>query len=451
MNKENMLQWLEDNRKEFIELEKKLWNRPELAYREFYAVGQQKEFLAGKGFTICDAGDHETAFYAEYGSGKPVIAVLGEYDALPGMSQEVCSYRSPIEGQGAGHACGHNLIGTAGVAAVCAIKEAMEKQGFSGTIRYYGCPAEEEYSGKIPMLESGCFNDVDCSIIWHPQDITGVSKKQYYSALSTLRIEFKGETGQSVAAQKYGGSALHAVELTATGIQYLREFIWDYHKLNYCITKAGERANLIPETTELFCTFRTKKKEQLKKIQNRILEIAGGAAVMSGTDMHYEVIEELYNDLENTVLVDVILANMEEMGRVEYTPQELQFSQELAGTLAEGAAGRVAEFYSIPEEDMTGCLHTGIVKKDELIYLPSDDAGNISWMTPFGTFLATMTPVGMPMHCWQATALSGSTIGEKCMMYAAGVMAGSVYDLFNKKELLPEIQKEFVEKTGSCR
>lgn len=446
MAKATIIQWLDENQAPFIEIEKDIWNYPELAMDEVFASTRQKEFLESQGFKIYEIEGVKTAFCAEYGTEKPIVAILGEYDALPEMSQTISTKRTPIEGQKCGHACGHNIIGTAGVAAAAAVKQMIKSGEIKGTVRYYGCPAEEKDNGKVRMVEAGCFKDMDCSIIWHPQDFTGVSYQQYYSAWHNMDFVFKGETGQSNAAKKYGGSALQAAELMTTGMQYMREYIWDFYRMHYAVINDCQRANLIPETVRINCTIRSMKKAGLKKLRDRIIEIAEGAALMSKTEMTYSLHDELYEDLENTVMVDTIKKNMEEIGMYQLTEEEKEFTSKLAETMFPGAREKTAAYYDIPDEEICAGMHTGLVNKDKLFYLPSDDAGLLSWMAPFGTFLVSMVPVGMPMHCWQATALAGSTVGEKTMMYAAKVMATTVYDLMSDENLLLRVKEEFAKK-----
>lgn len=444
--KESIIKFLAENQGVYEKIEKDIWERPETALQEVYASGRQKEYLRGRGFSIREVETVPTAFVAEYGQGKPVVGILGEYDALPDMSQQVCMEKKPAEGQTAGHACGHNLIGTAGLAAVDALREYYERAGLSGTIRYYGCPAEERFSGKLLMEKTGVFDDMDLCLIWHPQDVTGISYKQFYTGLTMIKATFKGETGHSMAAKRLGGNPLQAVNLMITGVNYMREYIWDHHRIHYYIENPGKTANLIPAETSVYFEARSENYDTLKKIKERITEIAEGAAKMSVTTCTVEIEDELYSDLENRVVLDTLLKNMKALPKLAFTEEELNFAQHMAQTLPLGAKKKVADFYAIADEDLTGPLHTGIFVQDNLIYLPADDAGNISRKAPFGTFLVTLPPVGMPMHCWQVTALAGSTIGLKSMMYAAKVMAGTVYDFLTDKNLVEEAAREFEEK-----
>lgn len=441
--KQEILQWLEDNRQCFVEIEKDIWNNPELAMEEKFASARQKEYLQSQGFRINVPEGIETAFCAEYGEGKPVIAILGEYDALPSMSQTVSTKREPIEGQQCGHACGHNIIGTAGVAAAVAVQQLLKSKKLNGTIRYYGCPAEEAKNGKHRMLEKGWFQDLDCTMIWHPQDFTGVTHTHYYSAANQLRFDFKGETGQSNAAKKYGGSALQASELFTTGLQYMREYIWGYYRMHYAVFNDCHRANLIPETVGVQCAIRANTKEGLEPLAQRILENAQGAALMSKTEMSYSVADAMYEDLENRVLIDTIKKNMEEIGMFALDKEERLFVETLGKTMFPGAHEKTKNYYDISDGEICAMMHTGLVDKDQLFYLPSDDAGRISWLAPFGSFLVSMVPIGMPMHCWQAAALAGSSVGEKTMMYAAKVMAATAIDFIADQKLVQAAKEEF--------
>ena len=441
--KENLMTFLDENTRDYADMAKDIWDRPETALHETYAAKRQSEFLKSRGFRISSVRGVPTAFVAEYGSGSPIIGILGEYDALPDMSQQVCTVRKPLDTDAPGHACGHNLIGTAGVAAVDALREIYGRENLRGTIRYYGCPAEERYSGKILMQKERVFDDLDIAIIWHPQDITGISCKNYYSGLTMMKVEFSGETGHSVAAKNYGGSALQAANLMINGINAMREYIWDYHRLHYYMSDTGKTANLLPKKTSVYCETRAADVDVLLKIKERRTEIAEGCAKIAGTDFTIEMEEELYSDKENPVIIEVLKHNLQLLPRPEYTDDEKEFVIKLAETLPKGAEKKVASFYNIDREQIEDHLHMGLVQKDDLIYLPADDAGNVSQEVPFGTFLVSLPPVGMPMHCWQVTALAGSSIGSKCMMRAAKVMAGAVYDFLTDEKLVQKAAEEF--------
>lgn len=441
--KDLILKYLDDHTSAYEEIEKDIWLNPETALNEYYASGRQKEYLKKQGFTIREVDGVPTAFIAEYGSGRPIVSILGEYDALPDMSQQVCTEKKKVNGQSAGHACGHNLIGTAGLAAADALRAQYDSAELNGTVRYYGCPAEERYSGKILMDKSKVFDDSDILLIWHPQDVTGISYKQFYTGLTMLKITFKGETGHSMAAKKLGGNPVQAVSLMITGVQYMREYIWNSHRIHYYIENSGKTANLIPEETSVYFEARSEDQSTLEKIKTRLYEIAEGAAKMTGTEFSISVEDDLNSDMENHVVLDAILANMKALPKLSFTEEEFSLANAMADTLPSGAKEKISSFYSIGEEDMTGPLHTGIFVQDKLFYLPADDAGNISRKAPFGTFLVTLVPVGMPMHCWQVTALAGSSIGLKSMMYAAKVLAGTAYDFMTDRNLVEAAKAEF--------
>lgn len=441
--KEDIRTFLEDNAQAYIDMAKDIWDRPETALQEEYAAKRQRDYLAGKGFKIHMVKGLLTAFVAEYGSGNPIIGILGEYDALPDMSQTVSDQREPLTEGGPGHACGHNLIGTAGLAAADALKELFDDGELQGTIRYYGCPAEERYSGKILMQKEGVFDDLDLALIWHPQDITGISRKQYYSGLTMMKVEFSGETGHSIAAKRYGGSALQAANLMINGMNAMREYIWDYHRIHYYMSDTGKTANLLSKNTCVYCETRASDVDVLLKIKKRLTEIAEGSAKIAGTDFSIEMEDELYSDKENPVIVEVLRQNMSFLPKPEYTAEEKAFATKLAETLPEGAEKKIAAFYDIDGDSIDCHMHMGMVEKDELIYLPADDAGNVSQQVPFGSFLLSMVPVGMPMHCWQVAALAGSSIGMKCMMRAAEVLAGTAYDFLTEPSLVKEARELF--------
>lgn len=444
MKKEAMISWLNGKENELRELAKKIWEHPELALEEIYAAELQISYLKENGFTISTVEGLPTAFIAEYGDGLPVIGILGEYDALPGLSQKAVPYREANLQGGNGHGCGHNLIGTGGIGAAASIKECISKGGLKGRIRYFGCPAEEKYCGKELMLRAGAFEGTDCCLSWHPEGVNKITKDAF-RAVYDVNYRFKGTTSHYVADRELGGSAVSGVELLNIGVQFIRAHLNDSFIIESCIVKGAEASNVLPEVTEVSYGLRADTTEDCRRLMKRIDMIAEGAALMSGTAVEWEDKGTYYNNIYNEVLGDVIFENMKNVEKQKYSELDFEFLGKIAETVEEKNRRRIIDYYNIPEEDCMSYIHTGAVKSDRSSYKPSSDVGNVSWHMPVGMFYAATGPIGVPMHTWQATALCGSGTGIAGMMYAARVMAATAFDLMNDPELVKRAWLEFKE------
>lgn len=296
--KEYIINNVEEIREELIDLSKKIWENPELAFEEKYASSIQKEYLKSKGFKIEEVENLPTGFIASFGEGKPVIGILGEYDALPELSQCVSAERKPLVEGKAGHGCGHNLLGVAGVGAVVSIKKLIEENKFNGTIKYFGCPAEEEGGGKTVMCINGCFDDVDCAFTWHPFDINAPWRGGSLANLS-VKFKFKGITAHAAQAPHNGRSALDAVEIMNVGANYLREHVIDSIRMHYVITNGGGRPNVVPGFAESWYFIRGKKARDAEHVLDRLIKVAQGAAMMTETEMEYKVTDGIYDYIPN--------------------------------------------------------------------------------------------------------------------------------------------------------
>ncbi|WP_342489068.1 amidohydrolase [Cytobacillus sp. FSL W7-1323] len=311
MIKEELIDWIKNKEEFFSDMAKDIWNHPQVAYEEEYASNLQKQVLQEAGFDIQEnVGGAQTAFVAEYGSGKPVIGILGEFDALPGLSQAVSTNREEIISGGPGHGCGHNLLGTAGVEAVIAMSEAMKTSEINGTIRYYGCPAEEVLSGKTFMARQGVFNDLDCALTWHP-GVANFVVNMSMQAMVSVEYQFKGITAHAAGAPHAGRSALDAVELMNVGANYMREHVLDGSRIHYVITNGGLAPNIVPDQASVWYYLRATTKEQVDSMFNRLEKIAQGAALMTETKVEHQVKAYAYNVLPNDTLNKVMLKNME--------------------------------------------------------------------------------------------------------------------------------------------
>lgn len=449
MSKENILKWISSNESIFTNIAKKIWENPQVAYEEAYASELQRTTLEEAGFKITsNVGGISTAFVAEYGSGTPIIGVLGEYDALPGLSQTVSTQRNEIVPNGPGHGCGHNLLGTAGVEAVMALKEIMMAEGIAGTIRYYGCPAEEVLSGKTFMARAGVFDDLDCALTWHPGTSNFVINTSM-QAMVSVKFHFKGTTSHAAAAPHAGRSALDAVELMNIGSNYMREHVIDGTRMHYVITNGGLAPNIVPDNASVWYYLRSATKEGVDDMLARINKIAQGAALMTETEVNSEILAFAYETLANETLSNVMFENMKSSNSLEFTEEEQLFGQELVNTVDPKVVQIAKNLFGASADEL---LPTNQQYNKELkgtTVTGSTDVGDVSWITPVGQVMTTCAPAGVQLHSWQATASFGSSIGFKGMHLAAKTMALSAFDLLMDEIIIEKARAEFKKNTES--
>jgi aminobenzoyl-glutamate utilization protein B len=445
MSKETILQWMTAHEAEFTDMAKKIWEHPQVAYEEKYASELQKTKLKEAGFSIQSSiGAIPNAFVAEYGSEKPIIGILGEFDALPGLSQTVNTVQEQAELNGPGHGCGHNLLGTAGVEAVIALKKVIDEQHLNGTIRYYGCPAEEVLSGKTHMAKEGVFDDLDCALTWHPWTSNFVLHMSMQAVVS-IKFHFKGTPAHAAASPHAGRSALDAVELMNVGTNYLREHIADGSRIHYVITNGGLSPNIVPEHASVWYYLRAATKEHVDNILKRVEKIAQGAALMTETDVRSEIEAYAYNTLPNDVLNEVMIENMKRANSLYFTKEEKEWAEKLVKTIDPAILNAAKETEN--ELLVSACQNNKSTKGKSMS--GSTDVGDVSWITPTATIMTTCAPTGVQLHTWQATASFGSPIGFKGMHLAAQTMALSTYDLLiNKDDVLTKANEEFKIRTN---
>ncbi|WP_085991100.1 amidohydrolase [Oceanobacillus senegalensis] len=435
MSKETILKWFKENKQTYTKMAQDIWDNPQIAYEEKYASELQQNALKEQGFTVKNQiGGVETAFIAEFGQGKPIIGILGEFDALPGLSQTATPIKEEVTVGAPGHGCGHNLLGTAGVEAVVALKEKMERDGLRGTIRYYGCPAEEVLNGKTHMAKAGVFDDLDSALTWHPMSKNAPMSFSMQSMVS-IKFHFKGKPAHAAASPEAGRSALDSVELMNIGVNYLREHVPDGTRMHYTITDGGLAPNIVPESATVWYFLRGSSKEEVEGILHRVKNIAKGAALMNETEVESELLAFCYETLPNDALNELMYHNMLDSEPLQYTEEEQIFVENLAKSLP--SAGK-------PMEEL---LPTSISFEPYQpgVSMPgSSDVGDVSWITPTGAVTTTCAPVGTALHSWQATASFGTEIGYKGMHLAASTMALSAYDLIiNKDNILEKAKEEF--------
>jgi aminobenzoyl-glutamate utilization protein B len=413
-----------------------IWEYAEVGYKEVKSSALHQKTLQDNGFTL-QAGVAEipTAFVATYGTGKPVIGILAEFDALPGLSQEATPEKKSIAGKDAGHGCGHHLFGTASVAAGIEIKNLIEQKKITGTVKVYGCPAEEGGSGKVYMVRAGLFNDVDVVIHWHPGADNGVTMTSAL-ANTSAKFRFHGISAHAAAAPDKGRSALDGVEAMDYMVNMMREHIPQETRIHYVITNGGRAPNVVPDFSEVYYYVRHPKRDIVKDIFDRVVKAATGAAMGTGTTMDYEIIGGTHDLLLNRTLAEAMQLNLEKVGGVTYTPEEIEFAKKIQTTFN----------YKAPAIESANTVKS--IKAAEDAGGGSTDVGDVSYAVPtVGMHAATWVP-GTAAHSWQAVACGGTAIGIKGMMVAAKTMALTVIDLFTTPALIEKAKEEFIKDKG---
>ncbi|MEX2527085.1 MAG: amidohydrolase [Gemmatimonadota bacterium] len=416
-------------------LAQQIWDLAELGYLEDESSALLKAELRGAGFRIEEGvAGMPTAFVAEWGNGGPVIGILAEYDALPGISQDRTPERQPHPILTAGHACGHHLFGSGSVAAAVAVRHWLEESGTPGTIRLYGTPAEEGGAGKVYMVREGLFDDVDAAIHWHPGDQNDAAP---WSSLSNKsgKFRFHGVSAHAAGAPERGRSALDGVMAMAHMTEMIREHVPQETRIHYVITSGGSAPNVVPDFAELFYYVRNPDPVQVNEIFERVVRAAEGAALGTDTRMEYEVIHGLFAMLPNQVLGRAMHANLEWVGGVVYTEEERRFAESI----------RASFEHSVPPLESAAQV---LPYRESVDAGGSTDVADVSWVVPtVGVGTATWVP-GTAAHSWQAIAAGGTGIGEKGMINAAKAMAMTAVDLFTQPELLAAALAEQNERVG---
>jgi aminobenzoyl-glutamate utilization protein B len=411
-----------------------IWEYAEVGYQETKSSTLLQQTLADEGFSI-DAGvaGMPTAFVASYGSGRPVIGILAEFDALPGINQDATPARSPLPGKNAGHACGHNLFGAGSVGAATAVRHWLEESGTSGTIRVYGTPAEEGGSGKVYMVRAGLFEDVDIALHWHAGDRNSAEARTTLANRSA-KFRFKGLSAHAAGAPEKARSALDGVEAFNHMVNLMREHVPQETRIHYVITSGGNAPNVVPDFAEVFFYVRHPQAQIVKEIWTRLEAAAQGAALGTGTDVEWEIIHGNHPLLINETLAKMVDEKLREVGGISYTAEEQAFAEEIFATLnhPELALGSEDEIQPY---------------KVDLGY-GSTDVGDVSIAVPtVGLSTATWVP-GTSAHSWQSTAASGMTIGFKGAQVAAKTLSLAAIELFENADLRAQARREHEERIG---
>jgi aminobenzoyl-glutamate utilization protein B len=432
--KQESRNWIDANRAVFEEAALAIHGFAETRLGEYRSA----EFLAGllerNGFRLeRGVAEMSTAFVATFGTGKPVIGFLAEYDALPGLSQKAGStVQEPLMEGGPGHGCGHNLLGTANIAAAIAMKQVMEKNNISGTVKLFGCPAEEGTLGKVYMAKAGIFTGVDACFAWHPSTQNAVRTGSSL-AKNEFEVVFRGKTAHAAADPWSGRSALDAVELMSVGVNYLREHIEGQVRIHSVITEGGKAPNIVPDHASAWYYVRDLDRKRLEAVYNRVIDCARGAALMTGTTLEVNVITGVYEYLPNRTLSEVLYRNLKEVGVPQFTAEDQKFARGIQKSLGVPENGMSMEIDSFGDDRNSGA---------------STDVADVSWIVPTSGELGVATnPLGSPGHSWAVTASSGAPAGLKGMLVAAGVLASGGIEALLNPEIVQKAKAEFTEKT----
>ena len=416
----------QDFEQQFEAISDQIWEFAETRYQEFRSSALQADFLEKEGFTVIrNLGGIATAFSASFGSGHPVIGLLGEYDALPGMNQIADSPEKQTDLPGAaGHGCGHNLLGTGAMEAACLIRDWLLQTHSEGTVIYFGCPAEEGGAGKAFLTRSGCFDGLDFALAWHPGSKTGLIKE----ALANIRVifDFTGKSAHAAAHPELGRSALDACELMNVGVNYLREHVKSDARMHYAyLNDGGDAPNIVPAAATLLYALRAPESAYVAELYERVSDVAKGAALMTGTKVSYRTVSAYADLLSVPAMEKLMMEAMQEAEKPEYTDDDYAY------------AARFAADQASPSID------TAILPADQTINLGSTDVGDVSWQVPTGLIGVTTEAAGCALHTWQIVAQGKSPLAHKGMHYAARILFAAAKKLYESPECCARIQKDY--------
>ncbi len=433
--KKDLLNSIEEKTLELTSLSDKIWEAAEVAFREDKSAEYLIEYAEANGLTIeRGLAGIPTAFTASYGKGKPVIGIIGEFDALPGLSQTTAPYRDELIEGGAGHGCGHNLFGTASLGAAIAIKELIEKGSIEGTVKFFGTPAEEKFFGKLWMIREGVFDDVDICMDWHPADKTEANV-QPSLALVDFMVEFTGQSAHASMDPWNARAANDALELYTSGINAYREHVKPSVRMHYHIQDAGQVVNVVPDYSRIWVRVRDITKEGLQPVYDHVKKMAGGAAIMANVEHKVSLISGIHDLLPNRTGGAAMQKNLEALGDIQYTQEEIDFALEMQrnnGKPEIGIDGKIRSLRETLKSPGGG----------------STDVGDVSYNVPVVSLNATTAPKGVPWHSWSVVASSGMSIGHKGMLYAAKALGMTMVDIFKDSRLRDDIKREFDERIG---
>jgi aminobenzoyl-glutamate utilization protein B len=431
---EDMVRYLDARQPELVAVNQDIWTYAEIGLQEYRSAARLIGVLEKAGFRLRKGiSNMPTAFVAEYGSGKPIIGIMAEYDALPELSQEVTGERKPITGQSAGHGCGHCALGTAAVASALAVKSVYDRYGLKGTIRLYGTPAEETVIGKVYMTLDGQFKDLDICLHWHPSR----NNRSWYAssqAVISAKFTFTGVSAHAASNPEKGRSALKGVELMNIGTNYMREHIKETSRIHYVITNGGAQPNVVPATAQVWYYVRASNHEDAEYLFDWICDIAESAAKMTRTKMHLQVDTDCHEIIPNLPLSQLITRNLKRIGPPQFSPADYALARQLQLSVPGNFGGKESKSLKDTIDEIPG------QPPDEK---GSTDVGDISWHVPTGGLNTACVAADSPGHSWQIVAASGSPIAHKGMLVAAKVLALSTVELLQDPKAVQEAKVDF--------
>jgi aminobenzoyl-glutamate utilization protein B len=451
--KETAYQWIDENEKEIIKWSDTVWEYAELGLLEFKTAKYLSDIAEMNGFKV-DRGVAEmpTAFVASYSNGKgPTIGILGELDALAGISQKTVPWKEPIKEGAPGHGCGHNIYGSGAIAAGIALKTAMEEHNINGSIKVYGCPAEETLVGKIWMVKHGLFDGVDAVLAHHPSSAntagTGSS-----NAMNSFKVHFYGRTAHSAGDPENGISALDAVELMSNGVNFMREHVIEKARIHYIHEEAGGQPNVVPAYARTWYYVRAPERSQVDEIYHWVLDIIRGANLMARTKSEVEFLTGCYNKLPNSILAKIVVEKMREIGAPTHTKEENEFADKMAESIDHDKKMNSLQKSNRPDWQKLGDVHFDERVLDDyregMVGAGSTDVSDVSWVTPTIEFGTTCCMLGTPGHSWQYVAQNGMSIGHKGLIFSTKVHASTGLELLTNPDLLKRVREEWIERLG---
>jgi len=457
-NKEKIITIIEENKDFYTDLSDKIWDYAETRFEEYKSADLFCNVLEEQGFKVEKGiADIKTAFVGTFGKGKPVIGILGEYDALSGLSQKSgIAKKEPLQEGGNGHGCGHNLLGTASLSAALAVKKYMEENKLKGTIRFYGCPGEEGGSGKTFMVREGVFEDVDIALCWHPFSQNSIFS---ISSLANFQVYFRfhGKSSHAAASPHLGRSALDAVELMNVGVNYLREHIIPDARVHYAVTNTGGTApNVVQAESEVLYLIRAPITPQVQEIYDRICDIAKGAALMTQTKLEIDFNKGCSNLVPNETLETLMYKNFKIVGPPKFDEKDKKFADEISKTLSESDIDNEIKITRLltngNEKEKEKSIKTKKLADEILpfyynagILSGSTDVGDVSWVVPTGQIITACNTLGTPAHSWQMTSHGKTGIAHKGMLTAGKIIGMTAIDLLENPDIIKKAKKELKE------
>ncbi|MFJ7664678.1 M20 family metallopeptidase [Lysinibacillus sp. NPDC097162] len=437
---------IEEKRQKLISVSDQIWGYAETGFEEFQSAELLCNTLEEEGFTVeKGVGNIDTAFIGSYGTGKPIIAVLGEFDALTGLSQVGGDIQyNPEVTNGNGHGCGHNLLGTGALAAAIAIRSYLKENNLEGTVRYYGCPGEEIGSGKTFMVREGLFDDVDFAVCWHPWSRNSVWSMSSLACYE-VSFRFKGKSSHAASTPHLGRSALDAVELMNVGVNYLREHIIPEARVHYAVTNTGGVSpNVVQEKADVLYFIRAPRVAQAEEIYQRICDVARGAALMTGTQVEIDFASAASDILPNNTLEKVMHDNFVALGVPQYDEKEQQFAKDIRATLSEADKKEdIKANKELAGKDLAHVIDPFIPSNG--ILPGTSDVGDVSWVVPTVQCMVACEPIGTPLHTWQVVSTGKTSIAHKGMLHAGKVMAATAIEVLQNPEVLEKAKLELIE------